>query len=145
MRRLMFAAVSCGLVIAGPVTAQQKPAGPIRPPVENGEWTPVEVSKDGATALLVRAAKPVGGYKRIWVRYEYMKSPVTVGENRTWSVAALNEVDCKEERGRMLSVTRYSKPNLMGDALTSGEQYTWDYLRPGTMGYISIELLCGED
>ena len=74
---------------------------------------------------------------RAWMMQEYM------GGRAILSSRDLVEFDCKEERSRILSTTKFAGPMATGALVVSySGSGPWDYAAPGTVGEAKLQAVC---
>jgi hypothetical protein len=75
-------------------------------------------------------AESVNGYRRVWVQQNY-PSPNTF---RAQSMMMLIEIDCKDEKIRLLKLVAYSGQSQTGDSQTLRNNVgAWESTKPGSM------------
>lgn len=75
-------------------------------------------------------AESVNGYRRVWVQQNY-PSP---NAYRAQSMMLLIEIDCKEDKIRMLKLVAYSGQSQTGDSQTlRNDVGAWETTKPGSM------------
>ena len=75
-------------------------------------------------------AESVDGYRRVWVQQNYPSPNVY----RAQSMLMLIEIDCKEEKIRLLKLVGYSGQLQTGDSQTLRSNVgAWEATKPGSM------------
>ena len=107
------------------------------------EWRKYSSSTQGDRYFDVRSVRAIGHMRRVWTVLDLSKRG-PIGE---LSLRSLNEVDCKEQRARMLALTTFSESMARGDVLFSASGSTsepWEFLAPGTVGEDLLQAVCPE-
>lgn len=108
-----------------------------------GRWTLVGETGDFSVYLdRTSIRRSYDGVYEAWTRYDYVRSQELSGGERYDYSVALQEVDCRRRRGRILESTYYARN---GETVESGnwrwstETSTW---RPGSIGEGVGEAIC---
>ncbi len=102
--------------------------------IEEGDWNLIDYNATDLS-LVMAARQP----SHIWVRKEYRGSAASPAR----SVRRLEQVDCRSWRVRRVSVTYFALNNLEQVITYSDEVRPWEFPAPGTMGEVSLRVLCG--
>ena len=77
--------------------------------------------------------------KKVWTKDEVLSADLGFRSRR-----ALWEIDCKDEKIRVLSFHKYSEPNLEGEITeTLNEPSSWSYVPPDTIIKKLFDITCG--
>lgn len=78
---------------------------------------------------------------RAWFQYRYAKPQKHDNGKFYNTVKALEEMDCRGKRHRILTATVYSKSGKSIDSATPSYA-EWRYVTPGTVGEANYEFVC---
>jgi hypothetical protein len=140
---------------ADPARGATTPPPPASPSADDVARWRVAYINEGRSALLGSTAEAVeyavGGTVdirpenrvRAWMRWEAFK-PVGTPDGETRSYTELVEVDCGEQRGRILAMDTFPFNNLQGGARHHDAQDPqWAYARPNSALDGEVKALCG--
>jgi hypothetical protein len=83
-----------------------------------------------------------GNIKRAWDKTEF-KEPVKGPQGNAISFRTYYEVDCVNEKIRILQFEGFSERNFSGKSIVrSSEPKNWEYVPPGTVGNRLFEFVC---
>lgn len=104
------------------------------------EWTPIGENTGGDQYFIDLATLKKGTRPRAWFMTNYPER----SKNGVISNTALREVDCREEKIRILAGRLYTEP--MGRGTLSGsfdQPGEWGYVTPNTMEAAIARIMCG--
>jgi hypothetical protein len=98
------------------------------------EWTKVTTGNSSVHYVDFSTTKKIGSYLRVWDLIDYVDKT---------SEIALSDIDCDQERTRVISITKYSGPMATGTSrsLTS-KTPEWVYEIPNTTGHFILRRVC---
>ena len=123
---------------AGTAVAQE------RPRISNdGTWT--AVGEGRAFTMLVRRAPPGNVYPRVWERQELWESE-TDDQGSYLSTLSLQDVDCSQQRYRVVQFTSFTGQNMGGRPTPDGAAASqWRFVVPGSVGASAMEWACADN
>lgn len=98
------------------------------------DWQRIGETAKTTYYIDLASAKKIGDMRRVWSVSDDKVDIADKGNPK--SARNLVELDCKDGRFRMLSITAYSGPMLRGERITSlssDEPGAWAYIPPGTI------------
>lgn len=109
-----------------------------------GEWVYVNESEDGRVFFIDnKSIKKEGAIRRYWVLVN--TTAQAPGPDGVMSVKAVNEIDCKKEKIRVLQESWWSKNDAKGENLTPNPynlDQSWAFIAPDSAVVQQMILLC---
>jgi len=108
-------------------------------------WTVINVNRDAGQTSHIELAtvRHTGNMAKMWTMTDYAEPQPLINAAPYLSSVMLYEYDCKELRMRALSINSYSGNMSSGKTNWSLNTATeWEYVRPGTIGCLSLEAAC---
>lgn len=103
------------------------------------EWTKVHQNEEAVSYVDPPTIRSEGEFRRVW-RLQDLRKPGPKGER---SIRALMQVDCKEERQRIVTFTFHSGPMATGKQLVHHDASGgWDYVAPNTSASAVLRFVC---
>ncbi len=103
------------------------------------EWTRVYENKEAVSYVDPPTIRKEGELRRVW-RLQDLKQAGPKGER---SIRALMQVDCKEERQRIVAFTFHSGPMATGKQLVHHDASGgWDFVAPNTGADAVLRFVC---
>lgn len=102
-------------------------------------WVDVTESADVVHYIDPGTIRSNGHLRRVWEIMDYRQRQ----RSGAMSTRLLAEYDCKEDRYRILSISRHSDQMARGQVIDSlGEPSAWDYIAPGTVVATKLKTVC---
>jgi len=106
------------------------------------EWTLISESTSGAQFFIDLATLKKGARPRVWFLVNY---PARTKRGHV-SGKSLREVDCREEKIRILADRYYTEPMGSGVPTVSSDQPgEWEYVTPDSVETAVVRLLCRDN
>jgi len=144
MRRTLLA-LGCAILL--PVGVASWPAiaaAGEQPAIEVQDWT--LVGHSDATVMFIKTAEspPGNGYRRVLVRFEEAR-PFDRRNFASMSDVEIDEIDCAQQKTRVIQDTRYAERNMKGESRTDTVQTpVWKSEAKGSFGAGILKAVCGE-
>jgi hypothetical protein len=134
----MFRAVAFAVLLsflAAPSLAQT----PIWPEIQLRGWT--YLGDGSGKKWYFKPAPASAEFKRVWLRTEFLTADIA--QNYSYrSRAVLMEVDCPQQRSRLVQATLYAESNLGGDHTDPRLDQAWAFAVPDTAGDHAQRVVC---
>ena len=102
------------------------------------QWEEFETTSEATFYLDPATIKNQGGAVRVWAVQDFK----TMRERNARSNVNLVEINCKEERYRLLALTEYSGQMGQGRSLTTSNSGEWNYIVPRTVMNSLMRRIC---
>ena len=110
-------------------------------PAEAQNWTKFIESDSAVHYIDLTTLRINGDMRKVWELAD-LKTRHPDGE---MSRRYLTEIDCKEERNRILGNSEHPQPMAGGASLISNQKPSeWAYIAPGTLAAIVLRLVCAK-
>ena len=104
-------------------------------------WVLAETSSDHTEHYIdFMSIRVDGNYRKFWKLINFPKIENSTGQE---SIRVRMEIDCKEERQRILTSTRFSKPMEAGSILNNSTEISeWQDIAPTSVANTFLTILC---
>ena len=112
--------------------------------IEVGDWT--YVGNSAATMMFIKTEPASAGsaYRRVLVRFEEAK-PFDRSHFASMSDVEIDEIDCAQQKTRVIQDTRYAGRNMMGESHVDREDMpVWKTEAKGSFGAGILKAACGD-
>jgi len=111
------------------------------------EWVETGTGGEGAGALVIyvdpATVRKTPDGRRAWTMYSFDKPQPNPLGGTYHSAKTLWEVDCADERRRMLQFTWHSGQMAAGQVVASGDSPTkWSFVSPGSIAEVELQAIC---
>jgi hypothetical protein len=106
------------------------------------EWTVIDSQPSRSIFADLGSIRRTGDTARIWTLINYSKPQPGKGKNYR-SVTNLTEVDCNEERVRLLQGSIFTGKMGGGEIVVSDNSpRDWEYVQPGSLNELQRSIAC---
>ena len=106
------------------------------------EWKVIDSQPSRSIYADFDSIRRIGDTARIWVLVNYT-TPQSGKGKKYRSVTNLTEVDCNQERVRLLQGTIFSGKMGGGEIVTSDNSASnWEYVQPGSLNELQRSIAC---